>query len=157
MRRKYSTRHQDYRETPLRHADRLANFQRQMTDYALGEAFRGLRQNRRLSQETAAAEVGVSSKAWREWEKHNGPIKAENLRKVADYFEVDDPDVLVTRDFQGIDPMQLGRIETNQHLILRVLAEVFEADLEPELDVEIQHALQQAPPSSVPAAESSGE
>lgn len=141
----------------MRHADKLANFHRQMTDYAVGDAFLHLRQTRRLSQEGAAAEVGVSSKAWREWEKHSGPIKTENLKKVAEYFGIEDPDAIVSRDVQGIDPMQLKRIEDNQRLILRVLSEVLGEDLEPELDDAIQHALQAGAQPFAPADESVAE
>jgi len=67
-----------------------------MADHARGEHLRKLRTELRLSQEDAAHEIGVSTKSLRTWEK-GGPIKWENAKAAARFYEVD-PEELVSRE-----------------------------------------------------------
>lgn len=82
--------------TTLSRAEMLRNFQRQMTDYARGEMLRELREQKHLSQEDAAHEIGVTTKTIRTWEK-GGPIKWANAKLVGRFYKVN-PEHLVTRE-----------------------------------------------------------
>lgn len=66
----------------------MARFRQQMADHARGEKLKTLRNQRRLNQEDAAHEIGVSAKTLRAWEK-GGPIKWENAKAAASFYEVD--------------------------------------------------------------------
>jgi len=72
-----------------------------MSDYARGEYLKELREGRRLNQEDAAHEIGVSAKTLRTWEK-GGPIKWENAKAAGAFYEVD-PEQLVTRETSTAD------------------------------------------------------
>lgn len=54
---------------------------------AQGRRLKELRARKRVSQETAAYEIGVSTRAYRNWEGGGG-IKDGNVPKVAEYFAV---------------------------------------------------------------------
>lgn len=45
-------------------------------------------EGRRISQETAAHEIGVSSRAYRTWEGSGAVLKFENLKSLASYYDV---------------------------------------------------------------------
>lgn len=79
-----------------------------MADHARGETFRRLREERHLSQEDAAHELGVSVKTVRAWE-HGKGIKWENA-KVAGRFYGVDPETLVDRELPAgeVDVGQLA-------------------------------------------------
>lgn len=109
MRRKCSVPTSHYRSDSSQHAARLASFRLQMADFARGEELRRLRDERHLSQEDAAYEIGVSVKTVRSWE-HGGKIKWENAQRVAKFYAVD-PESLVSRDLPVDRPDQLHRIE----------------------------------------------
>lgn len=94
--RKSSDRTHNFPSTPSRHAELVASFREQMADYARGEHLKALREGRRLSQEGAAHEIGVSTKTIRTWEK-GGKIKWANAKSAASFYEVD-PETLVSRD-----------------------------------------------------------
>lgn len=96
MNRKSSTRNRHFPSAPSTHAALLASFRQQMADHARGEHLRKLRTELRLSQEDAAHEIGVSTKSLRTWEK-GGPIKWENAKAAARFYEVD-PEELVSRE-----------------------------------------------------------
>src|SRR2546423_8259165 len=112
---KSSPRTRHYRTTPSQNAERLATFREQMADYVRGERLLELRERKHASQEAAAFEVGVSTKAYRAWEK-GGKIKWENAQRVASFYEVD-PETLVSREevgtsVDGGEPVsQLDRME----------------------------------------------
>jgi transcriptional regulator with XRE-family HTH domain len=61
----------------VRDAERLA---------AQGGRLKELRLGMRVSQETAAHNIGVSVRAYRDWEGGKGGINAEHLKAVAEYF-----------------------------------------------------------------------
>lgn len=103
-----------YPPNPSPYAEKLATFAQQMADYARGDQLRALRLARHLSQEDAAHEIGVTTKALRAWEK-GGRIKWENAKSAATFYEVD-PESLVTRESTDELPVlvsqsQLDRIE----------------------------------------------
>ncbi len=91
-----------YRQKTSQHAERLATFRQQMADFARAERLKELREQRHLSQEEAAHEIGVSVKSLRAWEKGGG-IRWLNAKSVAEFYGVD-PESLVTRE-QGAEPV----------------------------------------------------
>ena len=72
-----------------------------MADYARSEELRRLREKRHWSQETAAHEIGVTTRTLREWEK-GGAIKWVNAKRAGRTYGVD-PERLVSRE-QVNDP-----------------------------------------------------
>lgn len=92
------SRHQQprYRSGSSQIAGLVATFGAQMADYARAQHFRELREARHLSQEDAAHDIGVSVRAYREWE-NGGGIKWENAQRAAAFYEVP-PESLVSRD-----------------------------------------------------------
>lgn len=52
-----------------------------------GQRLRRLRESKLVSQETAAHGIGVSVRAYRDWETGKGGISDENAPKVAAYFD----------------------------------------------------------------------
>lgn len=93
---KSSARTHHFPSAPSQRAELLASFRKQMADHARGERLKALRTERRLNQEDAAHEIGVSAKTLRTWEK-GGPIKWENAKAAANFYEVD-PESLVERE-----------------------------------------------------------
>lgn len=115
-----------YSPNTSHNADKLATFRQQMADFARGQRLRALRDERHLSQEDAAHEIGVSTKALRAWEK-GGKIKWPNAKAAGRFYKVD-PESLVARDNDDL-PMviaeqeqgQLDRIEEKLDRILETL------------------------------------
>lgn len=107
-----------------------ANFARQMADAARGERLRKLRRSQHLSQETAAARIGVSTKSLRSWEQGGG-ITWRNAKRAAEVYEVD-PETLIERE--GIsesdgqqevdDDRKLDALLAGQARLLAELAQV---------------------------------
>lgn len=104
-----------YRPNTSRNADIVATFHQQMADFARGERLKALRDERHLSQEDAAHEIGVTTRALRAWEK-GGKIKWPNAKAAGAFYEVD-PESLVARETSplptvaGTDSAQMDRIE----------------------------------------------
>lgn len=94
--RKSRDRTHNFPPTASRHAEMVASFRQQMADYARGEHLKELREGKRLSQEGAAHEIGVTTKTIRTWEK-GGKIKWVNAKSAAAFYEVD-PETLVSRE-----------------------------------------------------------
>jgi transcriptional regulator with XRE-family HTH domain len=118
----------------------LRTFERQMADYARGELLRGLRKRKRLSQEDAAHEIGVTSKSLREWE-HGGPIKWKNAQAVGKFYNVD-AERLVTRDLEEpVEDDRVARIEAKLDALLAAAG----------IDVTPLRAAEQAAKDSMPA------
>jgi transcriptional regulator with XRE-family HTH domain len=87
----------------------LTTFRAQMADYAKGDVLIELRKKAGLTRERAAADMGVTTKTLFTWEKENGGIRADNARKLADFYGVEDPSTLIMSTEDGGD--QLDRIE----------------------------------------------
>jgi transcriptional regulator with XRE-family HTH domain len=133
-----------------------------MADYARGERLRELRERTHESQETVAAEIGVSTKTLRAWE-HGGKIRWENAKRLGRFYDAD-PGTLVSRELpelvadDGV-PFQLDELA-------RQVSEIHDALLGNESDAQavagIAARLLQAagllpkqadgPPQSPPAA-----
>jgi transcriptional regulator with XRE-family HTH domain len=79
-----------------------------MADYARAETFRRLREQRHLSQEEAAHEIGVSVKTVRSWE-HGGGIKWANAKRVGEFYGVE-PEALVDRELHAEEGDRLEEI-----------------------------------------------
>lgn len=94
--RKSSVHTRHYPPNTSRNAEILVTFRQQMADYARGQQLRALRNERHLSQEDAAHQIGVSTKALRTWEK-GGKIKWPNAKAAGAFYGVD-PESLVTRE-----------------------------------------------------------
>lgn len=134
-----------------------------MADYARGETFKNLRDDRHLSQEDAAHELGVSVKTIRSWE-HGGGIKWDNAKRVGQFYGVE-PETLVRRELadvtedDGLEGLrkQLDRIEGTVNELLGRDQHPSEEDEEdaveraeqelPDLDVEAEAARQSGTPS----------
>lgn len=81
-----------------------------MADYARGAEFRRLREERHLTQEDAAHELGFSTKTIRSWEKGKG-ITWEHAKAVAKFYGVD-PEGLVNREItEAPEAEGLSRLE----------------------------------------------
>lgn len=67
-----------------------------------------------MSRENVAAEIGVTTKTLYTWEMRSGPIKWDNAKQLAAFYDVA-PDSLVTRDADEAAGLpsreQLDRIE----------------------------------------------
>lgn len=116
----------------LTRTEMLRTFEQQMADQARGELLRQLREKRRLSQEDAAHEIGVTSKSLRTWEK-GGPIKWDNAKAVGLFYGVD-AEELVTRElvepavstgpvlgYKAEDVVRAERMEAKLDAILKAL------------------------------------
>jgi DNA-binding transcriptional regulator YiaG len=117
--RNSSDRMQDFSFSSSQHAALLARFRQQMADYARAETFKRLRDERHLSQEEAAHELGVSVKTVRSWE-HGGGIKWPNAKRVGEFYGVE-PETLVDREL-GVDSDLLTDIDTKVTEILELLS-----------------------------------
>lgn len=53
-----------------------------------GGRIKQLRRHKRISQEQAAQSVGVTLRAYQTWERGEGEIRHDNLRRLAEFFEV---------------------------------------------------------------------
>lgn len=104
--------------------------------------FRRLREEKHLSQEDAAHEIGVSVKTIRSWE-HGGGIKWENAKAAARVYGAE-PEELVERELPETaqDGTQLERIEFKLN---RALVEL---GLDPEEGIadDLARRLGQEPP-----------
>jgi len=80
-----------------------------MADYARAETFRRLREERHLSQEEAAHELGVSVKTIRSWE-HGRGIKWANAKRVGEFYDVA-PETLVDRELEAEKGDRLDHLE----------------------------------------------
>lgn len=99
-----------YRPGTSRRRGSVATFREQMTDYARGDKLLELRQQRRLSRETVAHEIGVTTKTLYTWEMRSGPIKFEpNATALGEFYGVD-ADELVTRDRESTAPSSRGQV-----------------------------------------------
>ena len=105
----------------------MARFRQQMADHARGERLRTLRTDRRLNQEDAAHEIGVSTKTLRTWEK-GGPIRWDNAKAAAEFYEVDarslverEPGTPIDAPDVDGDVDQLDRIERKLDKIMVAL------------------------------------
>lgn len=96
MKRKSTERKAHFPPAASPQAKLVARFREQMSDFARGDLFRRLREDRHLSQEDAAHELGVSVKTIRAWEKGRG-IKWPNAQRAGEFYEVD-PERLVSRE-----------------------------------------------------------
>lgn len=118
--RKSSDRNRNYRKTSFTQAELVASFRKQMADFARGERLVQLREAKHLTQDEAAHQIGVSEKSLRAWEK-GGKIRAENVRRVGAFYEVD-PNELVDRESLDDDGnggfTQLDRIEAKLDRLL---------------------------------------
>jgi len=95
-----------------------------MADHARGERLKTLRTDRRLNQEDAAHEIGVSTKTLRTWEK-GGPIKWANAKAAARFYEVDAESLVEREPGASIDALteeaeadRLSRIEAKLDRLL---------------------------------------
>lgn len=70
---------------------------------AQGQRLRRLRERKLVSQEAAAHAVGVSVRAYREWEAGRNGISAENLPKLLLYFETTDSYLRYGREVEWPD------------------------------------------------------
>lgn len=122
--RKSSDRSHHYRPGTSRNQRSTVTFRQQMTDFARGDLLQELRSQARVSRENVAAEIGVTTKTLYTWEKQNGPIKWDNAKRLAAYYNVD-PDHLITRDSDeaaGLpSKVQLERIERKLDALLEFL------------------------------------
>lgn len=140
--RKSSPRTSHFPPATSSQAELLARFRQQMADHARGERLKSLRTGRRLNQEDAAHEIGVSTKTLRTWEK-GGPIKWANAKVAAEFYEVE-AESLVEREpgaslEAAVEPDdQLTRIETKLDEVLEWIdAQKTEAELD-EADADTQ-------------------
>ncbi len=78
----------------------MARFRQQMADYARGERLKELREAKHLSQEEAAHQIGVSTKAYRTWEK-GGKMKWPNAKSAGRVLGAS-AETLVTRDDEDV-------------------------------------------------------
>lgn len=100
---------------------------------------RDLRIKKGIQQKELALELGISSAAVSNWEKGKSDPSGERLRKVADYFGVDEGTILgygvnkqnQTRLFVPEDPAVCGKSETDQ-IIERLLEKLSEQPRTPE-------------------------
>lgn len=125
---KSTTRTTNYRQDASRRVIALATFQQQMADFARADQLVQLRERKRLSQENAAHEIGVSAKSLRAWE-HGGGIRWHNVKKLAAFYGVK-PESLVVQEPDRAQPTpdlmpslngngQLDRIEAMLRTLLR--------------------------------------
>lgn len=77
-------------------AERLASFHQQMADVTRGDRLRRLREQRHISQEEAAHNIGVTTKTYGLWER-GARIRWKNAVQAGAFYGVD-PDELVTRE-----------------------------------------------------------
>ena len=122
MDRKSSPRTSHFPTATSSQAQLVARFRQQMADHARGERLKSLRTDRRLNQEDAAHEIGVSTKTLRTWEK-GGPIKWENAKAAATFYEVEAESLVEREPGTSIatlaeNPDQLNRIERKLDEIL---------------------------------------
>lgn len=146
--RKSSPRTQNYRAIPSQNAVLRARFREQMSDYTRGERLRQLREGRHESQESIAAELGVSTKTLRAWE-HGGKIRWINAKKLAEFYGVS-ADELVSREAPDVfgehepAPTQLDRIEAKLAQLEETLGQKIDALLEIAVEWELQVAATEA-------------
>lgn len=107
---KSSDMSEHYRPGTSRRRGTAATFREQMTDFARGDRLLELREQRRMSRESVAHEIGVTTKSLYEWEKRSGPIKFVNAEKLAAFYDLDDPEQLVTRDPTVTGPSSRGQV-----------------------------------------------
>lgn len=99
---------------------------------AQGDRIKQLRAFARVSQETAATAIGVTLRGYQRWERGEGEINSENIKKLAKYFSTT-PDYIeygvvqrgapapdLSRNHDGAE--QLTRIEAKLDQILDILA-----------------------------------
>jgi len=112
----------NYRQNTSLRANALVTLRQQMADFARAEKLRKLRDDRHLSQEDAAHEIGVSVKSLRAWEKGGG-IRWANAKTVAAFYGVD-PETLVSRERDGGGPTPdvLGTFSRSDSELLREVA-----------------------------------
>jgi transcriptional regulator with XRE-family HTH domain len=87
-----------------------------MADYAKGDVLIELRKKSGLTREKAAAELGFTTKTLFTWEKENGGIRADNAKRLAEFYGVADFSTLLTSTGDGGD--QLDRIEAKLDAIM---------------------------------------
>lgn len=108
--RKSSYRSERYRPGTSRHHGSPTTFREQMTDYARGDRLLELRAQRGMSREDVAHELGVTTKSLFTWEKQSGAIKTANAKRIAEFYDVEDWQSLVTRDPESTGPAARGQV-----------------------------------------------
>lgn len=147
MRRKSNTPTRHFPPDGSRQAELVARFERQMSDYARGDLFRRLREDRHLSQEEAAHELGVSVKTVRAWEKGKG-IKWPNALRAGEFYEVD-PETLVQRELTDDPTDRLAALEERVEWLVGWAERQEVRALQDEAD-ERPRTPASAPPSAAP-------
>jgi ribosome-binding protein aMBF1 (putative translation factor) len=111
----------NYRTNPLSFQVALANLERQMADHLKrqGVRLRDARRALKISQEEAARLIGVSNKAYGDWERGKSEPRDRNWRQIEEILKIKAEEV------RGEPPQsQLDRIEETQQQILGELAAI---------------------------------
>lgn len=107
--------------------------EKQLVAQRLGQQIARHRARLRLTQEEAAAKVGVTHRAYQRWESGESMPYPRNIEKIAEAFDVEVDDLLsetATPTVAGETQAQLDRIEAALNLILEHLGLVALADAE---------------------------
>jgi DNA-binding XRE family transcriptional regulator len=129
---KSSARTQKYRPGYSRQRGSRGSFRLQMADYVRAQLLQSLRERAHISQEKAAAEVGVSTKTMRTWEK-GGKIRWENAKRLGAFYTIS-PESLVSRekdatpDLAAPSESQLDVIEDKLDWLIDLLERLVGAD-----------------------------
>lgn len=129
--RKSSVRTRNYLFDGSSNPERVRRFREQMADFARGQRIRDLRESQHQSQETLAAELGVSTKSVRTWEK-GGKIRWVNAKRLGEYFG-EDPETLVSREVAALSAeapeTQLDRIEERLEQLEEKLRSIYDLNV----------------------------
>lgn len=113
---------------------------------AQSDRIKELRKFARVSQEVAAGAVGVTLRGYQRWERGEGELKGDNLKKLAAYFSTT-PDYIeygtMRRDTPDPFPSTNGTVESELADIKQELADIKASQLALLGDLqEIRRALQ---------------
>lgn len=81
-----------------------------MRDYKLGNQLYDLRKNAKLTQEELADKIGVTDKAISKWENGSSLPTTENLRKLANIFDISVDALLTLKDSIEEDEKKIAKI-----------------------------------------------
>jgi putative transcriptional regulator len=117
---------------------------------AVGQRIAALRKKRRWTQDDAKDAIGVSLRAYQDWEAGRAIPRWRNLERLTETFEVDASDILGEERSNGGDPIsaQLNRIEAKLDDVLGhwdARWALLETELVPESDQSAPQSARESP------------